>query len=83
MKTFRNKVPVRDYEGLKKYIKLIEEGEKDVLWPGSPVYFAKTSGTTSGEKLIPITKDSMPFHIKGSLEATMHLHQRNLQYKFF
>jgi hypothetical protein len=69
---FSKQVPVRDYEGLKKYIKLITDGEKDVLWPGSPIYFAKTSGTTSGEKLIPITKDSMPYHVKGSVEATMH-----------
>ena len=69
---YSKQVPVRDYEGLKKYIKLITDGEKDVLWPGSPIYFAKTSGTTSGEKLIPITKDSMPYHVKGSVEATMH-----------
>ena len=69
---FSKLVPVRDYEGLKKYIKLIKEGEKDVLWPGRPIYFAKTSGTTSGEKLIPITKESMPYHVKGSVEATMH-----------
>ena len=35
-------------------------------------YFAKTSGTTSGEKHIPISKESMPYHIKGSIDATMH-----------
>jgi hypothetical protein len=69
---FSKQVPVRDYEELKKYIKLITNGEKDVLWPGRPIYFAKTSGTTSGEKLIPISKQSMPYHIKGSVEATMH-----------
>jgi len=69
---FSKLVPVRDYEGLKKYIKLITEGEKDVLWPGRPIYFAKTSGTTSGEKHIPISKESMPYHVKGSVEATMH-----------
>ena len=69
---FSKQVPLRDYEGLKKYIKLITAGEKDVLWPGRPIYFAKTSGTTSGEKLIPITKDSMPYHVKGSVEATLH-----------
>ena len=42
------------------------------MWPKKPIYFAKTSGTTSGEKYIPITKDSMPFHVKGSVDATMH-----------
>ena len=69
---FSKQVPLRDYEGLRKYIKLIIDGEKDVLWPGRPIYFAKTSGTTSGEKLIPITKESMPYHVKGAVEATMH-----------
>ena len=43
-----------------------------MLWPGRPIYFAKTSGTTSGEKHIPISKESMPYHIKGSIDATMH-----------
>ena len=71
-KDFSKQIPVRDYEDVKPYIEKIIEGNKSVLWPGKPIYFAKTSGTTSGEKYIPITKDSMPFHVKGSVEATMH-----------
>ena len=71
-KDFSKQIPVRDYEDVKPYIEKTIEGNKSVLWPGKPIYFAKTSGTTSGEKYIPITKDSMPFHIKGSVEATMH-----------
>ncbi len=59
---FRKKVPIRDYEGLKDYIERIKKGESNVLWPGIPVYFAKTSGTTSGIKYIPITKESIPNH---------------------
>jgi hypothetical protein len=55
-------VPLRDYEGLKTYIERVKNGEADVLWEGKPAYFAKTSGTTSGVKYIPITKESIPNH---------------------
>ena len=58
-----SRVPIRDYEGLSSYVQLILQGNENVLWPGKPVYFAKTSGTTSGTKYIPITKDSIPNHI--------------------
>ena len=69
---FSSLVPIRDYEKIKEYIDQIVDGKKNILWPGKPIYFAKTSGTTSGEKHIPITKESMPFHVKGSVDATMH-----------
>ena len=61
-KDFKERVPIRDYEGLKGYIERIKNGEADVLWKGFPKYFAKTSGTTSGVKYIPLTKDSIPNH---------------------
>ena len=63
---FVNNVPVRDYEALKPYIEKVVGGEEDILWKGRPLYFAKTSGTTSGGKYIPITKESMPSHIEAS-----------------
>jgi hypothetical protein len=59
---FRKQVPIRDYEGLRPYVDEIKNGKRDVLWPGKPKYFAKTSGTTSGVKYIPLTKDSLPNH---------------------
>ncbi len=59
---FKKRVPIRDYEDLKPYIERIRKGEKNVLWRGLPKYFAKTSGTTSGVKYIPLTKDSIPNH---------------------
>jgi len=68
---FKNNVPVRDYEGLKDYVELIRKGESDVLWKGTPLYFAKTSGTTSGAKYIPITKESMPYQISAAKEALL------------
>lgn len=69
---FIRRVPIRDYEGLKDYVALVKEGKPDILWPGKPVYFAKTSGTTSGAKYIPITKDSIPSHIQGARDALLN-----------
>lgn len=71
-KDFVLNTTVKDYEGLKPYIERVLGGEKNVLWPGRPLYFAKTSGTTSGTKYIPISKESMPTHIKGSRNAIFH-----------
>ena len=68
---FKKHVPVRDYEALKPYVDKIIEGKTDVLWKGKPLYFAKTSGTTSGAKYIPITKASMPYHIKAARNALL------------
>jgi len=69
---FVKQVPIRDYEGLKDYIVLIKEGAANVLWPGKPLYFAKTSGTTSGTKYIPISKDSISNHISGARDALLN-----------
>jgi phenylacetate-coenzyme A ligase PaaK-like adenylate-forming protein len=69
---FREKVPVRDYEELLPYLDKILEGDSDVLWPGRPIYYAKSSGTTSGAKFIPITYDSMPQHIRAAKEALLN-----------
>lgn len=68
---FKQAVPVRDYEDLKPYINRIIGGRSDVLWPGKPAYFAKTSGTTSGAKYIPITKESIPNHINSARDALL------------
>lgn len=61
--SFKKNIPVRDFEELKPYVDRTVDGELDVLWPGKPLYFCKTSGTTSGTKFIPITRSSMPNHI--------------------
>lgn len=68
---FKKQVPVRDYEELRPYIDRVVAGDKDVMWPGKPAYFAKTSGTTSGAKYIPISKESMPEHIKAARNALL------------
>jgi hypothetical protein len=71
LKDFEKQVPVRDYEKLSGYVEKILDGKSDVLWPGKPAYFAKTSGTTSGTKYIPITKDSIPNHINSARDALL------------
>jgi hypothetical protein len=73
---FKNSVPIRDYEQLRPYIERVVAGEANVLWPGKPLYFAKTSGTTSGIKYIPISKESMPEHIKAARNALLgYIHE--------
>ena len=69
---FRSRVPISDYEGLRPYIDRVVAGEPDILWPGKPLYFSKTSGTTSGVKYIPISRESMPTHIKAAQNALFH-----------
>jgi len=68
---FKKQVPIRDYEALKPYVEKVVAGESDILWKGKPLYFAKTSGTTSGVKYIPLTKESMPMHISAARNALL------------
>ena len=68
---FKKNVPVRSYEDLSDYIEKIKNGEGNILWKGKPIYFCKTSGTTSGTKYIPITKESMPNHITAARDAML------------
>ncbi len=68
---FSHAVPIRDYESIKPYIEEIKQGKENVLWKSKPIYFAKTSGTTSGVKYIPITKESIPNHINTARNALL------------
>lgn len=70
-KDFTANVPLRDYEELRSYVDKMVAGEENILWPGKPLYYAKTSGTTSGAKYIPITKESMPSHINAARNAIL------------
>ncbi len=73
---FKLHVPIRDYEELRPYVERVVSGEKNILWKGKPIYFAKTSGTTSGAKYIPITKESMPTHVESARNAIlMYIHE--------
>ncbi|SHI59408.1 GH3 auxin-responsive promoter [Hymenobacter daecheongensis DSM 21074] len=79
---FARLVPVRDYEALAPYFNRVKAGEADVLWPGKPLYLAKTSGTTSGAKYIPLTADSIPNHINGARDALLHYVHRTGKSRF-
>ena len=79
---FVKHVPIRDYEALRPYINLVVEGESNILWKGKPIYFAKTSGTTSGAKYIPITKESMPSHVEAARNAILLYISRTGNSKF-
>ncbi|WP_055436207.1 GH3 auxin-responsive promoter family protein [Lacinutrix algicola] len=69
-------VPIRDYEALKPYVERVVAGEENILWKGKPLYFAKTSGTTSGAKYIPITAESMPNHVNAARNAILlYIHE--------
>lgn len=68
---FKKQIPIRDYEEISSYINKIKEGKHNILWKGKPIYFAKTSGTTSGIKYIPITKDSISNHIDTARDALL------------
>lgn len=76
IKDFQEKVSVADYEDLKPYIEKVKRGQRHILWPETPEYFAKTSGTTSGSKYIPISKEGMPFQIAGAQSALFHYIQK-------
>ena len=79
---FQQAVAVGDYEKHRAYIERIIHGEQDVLWPVAPIYFAKTSGTTSGEKYIPITADSIDHHINAAKNSLLHYIQRSKNTSF-
>ena len=77
---FKQQVPVRDYEALRPYIDRVVAGEPNIMWKGKPEYFAKTSGTTSGAKYIPISKESMPEHLKAARNALLtYIHETGKQ----
>ncbi|SHK74540.1 GH3 auxin-responsive promoter [Chitinophaga jiangningensis] len=69
---FKQAIPIRDYEQYKPYIERIKQGKQNVLWKGQPIYLAKTSGTTSGVKYIPISKDSISNHIDTARNALLN-----------
>lgn len=79
---FTKHVPLTDYEIIRPLIERISKGDKDILWPGLPLYFAKTSGTTSGSKYIPITRDSITNHTGSARDALLMYMYRSGNYAF-
>ena len=79
---FSKQVPVRDYEALRPWLDRVKAAEDHVLWPGNPLYLAKTSGTTSGAKYIPITRASIPNHIESTRNALLNYIHRTGKARF-
>jgi len=68
---FQARVPLRSYESFRPYVERALKGQPDVLWPGQPLYFCESSGTTSGTKYIPITKHSIAKQVQGARDALL------------
>lgn len=69
---FKKHIPIKDYESLRSYFDQLKEGASDILWPGKPRYLAKTSGTTSGIKYIPVSNDSISNHMDTARNALLN-----------
>lgn len=79
------KIPLQNYDDLKPFIDRTMSGEQGLLWPNEIKWFAKSSGTTSRSKLIPVTKESLEeCHYKGGkdlLSMYYHNHPNRKLYK--
>jgi len=56
---YRNLVPVHSFSDHSGKISKIEEGESDILFSGEAIAFERTSGSTTGQKLIPYSENSL------------------------
>lgn len=73
---YRKAVPVADWYAFKDLIARMREGaEPDLLWPGLVQDFAQTSGTTAGDKFIPVSKDMLRSNFLASLDIFANLHR--------
>jgi hypothetical protein len=65
--TYRERVPLNDYDSLKPYIERLRRGEQNILWNSEIKLFAKSSGTTSDKsKYIPVSQEALEeCHYKG------------------
>ncbi|MDR0815413.1 MAG: GH3 auxin-responsive promoter family protein, partial [Bacteroidales bacterium] len=70
---FQKRVPIQTYEELKPYIDRVRHGEKNILWPGTTKWFAKSSGTTdSKSKFVPVTNESLSnCHYRGGKDVIL------------
>jgi hypothetical protein len=62
-------VPIRTYLDFDPLLEAAAAGAENVLWPGRPRYWVKTSGTTAGDKHIPVTPEAFASHRKGGWDA--------------
>src|SRR5262245_66425389 len=68
---YQERVPVREYRDFKPHWERAVAGARDVTWPGRCRDWVKTSGTTSGDKMIPVTREAFSSHRKGGWDALL------------
>jgi hypothetical protein len=68
---YQRRVPLGRYLDFRPLWERAIQGEDDVTWPGRPAYYAKTSGTTAGDKLIPVTEAALRSHRRGGLDTLL------------
>ncbi len=76
--SWKESVPLHEYDDIKPYISKMMKGEESILWPGPCTHFAKSSGTTADKsKFIPITKDNHKYcHTKAGLRLTASMYNQ-------
>lgn len=82
---FAKSMPVNSYEELKGYIVRMRHGEKDILWPGQIIWYAKSSGTTNDKsKFIPVSKDCLQdtHYMGGTDSVALYLKQNPKSHLF-
>lgn len=78
-KAFVRSTPVADWYAFKDAIaEMREGGRRGVLWPGLVKRFAQTSGTTAGDKFIPVSDEMMRSNYLASLDIFAHLANRGV-----
>lgn len=71
---YRKAVPVADWYAFRSQIQRMREGaEPDVLWPGLVMDYAQTSGTTAGDKFIPVSREMLRSNFLASLDIFANL----------
>ncbi|HTX89266.1 MAG TPA: GH3 auxin-responsive promoter family protein [Bacteroidales bacterium] len=77
--TFRERVPINDYESIMPFVDRLRKGERNILWPGTVKWFAKSSGTTGDRsKYIPVTVEALnDCHYRGGRDLlAIYCHNR-------
>ncbi len=82
---FAKSMSVNSYEELKGYIDRMRHGEKDILWPGQVIWYAKSSGTTNDKsKFIPVSKDCLQdTHYMGGTDSVALYLKQNPKSRLF
>ena len=80
LRAYGESVPLTDWYGVADRVRRMREGaEPDVLWPGLVGHFAQTSGTTAGDKFLPVTQEMFRSNYRSSLDIFGYLMRRGVR----